>query len=55
MQAVTDNDYVGSSTAVAAKIDGCTLKTVNLGDSGYLVVRPDPNNPRSLETVYRSE
>ena len=34
-----------------AKIDQTkenTLKTLNLGDSGYLILRPDVNTPRDL-------
>jgi len=56
VDAVKENPNKGSSTAVMAKLgtdanDFDTLETCNLGDSGYLIVRP--NN--DFETVFRSK
>ena len=56
IEAVKINPNGGSTTAVMAKIDGdrkkpVTLKTCNLGDSGYLIVRPSDDG---VSTVFRS-
>ena len=39
-KAAKNNEFMGSSTAVMAQIKDCVLTTVNLGDSGYLILRP---------------
>ena len=54
IEAVKANPNKGSTTACMAKLDGKDkLKTCNLGDSGYLIVRP--NKAGELEKVFRSE
>ena len=48
MESVKANPNVGSSTAVLAKFDPIrddVIKTTNLGDSGYMILRPDKNSP----------
>ena len=44
----------GSSTNVIAILEGSTLKTTNLGDSGYMLLRPDATK-KELEVIHRSE
>ena len=52
----------GSTTAVMAEIPNDTpndptkvkIKTLNLGDSGYLILRPQPKN-QTTSVVFRSE
>lgn len=39
VEAVKQNPHKGSSTAVLASINGATIKTTNLGDSGYMIMR----------------
>ena len=46
------NKQIGSSTAVLAKLDRNTLKTTNLGDSGYYVLRPDDDK---VAQVFKSK
>ena len=46
------NKQIGSSTAVLAKLDKNKLKTTNLGDSGYYVLRPADD---SVEQVFKSK
>ena len=50
-------DIEGSTTAVLAKIeessDQATLKTLNFGDSAYLLLRPRDNMP--MEKLFRSK
>jgi hypothetical protein len=41
--AVTATREIGSSTAVLAKLDNETLKTTNLGDSGYVLYSYNKN------------
>ena len=43
VESVKMNQFTGSSTCVLAKFDSQrdVLKTTNLGDSGYLLLRPD--------------
>ena len=51
MESVRANENIGSSTAVMASFDivrDDIIKTVNLGDSGYLILRPDPKYPGKL-------
>jgi hypothetical protein len=31
------------------------LKTSNLGDSGYIILRPDSKKPGKFQTIFRSE
>ena len=58
MESVVSNPNVGSSTAVMAKFDTIredVIKTTNLGDSGYMILRPDSKTPGKLKTIFRSE
>lgn len=51
MESVKSNANIGSSTVVMAKFDtirDSIMKTTNLGDSGYLILRPDPKTPGKL-------
>ena len=53
---VKANTHTGSSTCVLAKFDTSRdtyLKTTNLGDSGYVLYRPNADG--SLEKLYRSK
>ena len=46
MKSVCENPHIVSSTAVMIKFDDSKenyLKTSNLGDSGYMILRPDKN------------
>ena len=54
MQAVVANPHGGSTTAVMCKLDPDSgkMKTCNLGDSGYLIVRE--NEKGELEKHYMS-
>lgn len=52
------NDNIGSSTVVMAGFDQKKLdkmKTLNLGDSGYLIFRPNLKKKRTLQKIFRSE
>ena len=53
VQAIEEDHQQGSSTAVVAKLqeDG-KLQTTNLGDSGYMIFRPNDN---SLTQVFKSQ
>ena len=52
-EAVRRNPETGSSTAVMAKLEaGGIMKTCNLGDSGYLILRKNSDN---LDKIYRSK
>ena len=55
MQAVIANPEGGSTTAVMARLEPDTnkLKTCNLGDSAYLIVRQ--NKKGAIEKVFRSK
>ena len=55
VQAVKDNPHGGSTTAVLAQLEasGSNMKTLNLGDSGYLIVRRDKKG--QVEKVFRSK
>ena len=54
IEAVKKNPHRGSTTACLAKLEsGSKMKTCNLGDSGYLIVRPDDRG--NLEKVFRSQ
>jgi protein phosphatase PTC7 len=58
IESVKSNKNIGSSTVVMAKFDNIReniLKTTNLGDSGYLILRPDKNTPGKLKTIFRSK
>lgn len=48
------NTNIGSSTACLASLDDKSLvmKTTNLGDSGYIIFRPDSGE---LEKVFKSQ
>lgn len=51
MESVKANQNIGSSTAVLAKFDQVredVIKTTNLGDSGYMILRPDLKQPQKL-------
>jgi len=51
-QAVSKTKAKGSTTATMAFLNDTQLKTCNLGDSGYLLLRPQDGK---LQTLYRSE
>ena len=56
VDAVKTNKHIGTSTAVLAKFDTTrhdVIKTTNLGDSGYVLFRP--NQEGKLEKLFRSE
>jgi len=56
VDAVGANRHMGSSTCVLAKFDTGRknyLKTTNLGDSGYVLIRPHADG--KLEKLYRSK
>ena len=59
VDAVNKNQQIGSSTCVLAKFDnerGNVIKTTNLGDSGYMLVRPTPDSPNGkMEQLFRSK
>ena len=53
---VETNENKGSTTCVLAKLDESkadTMQTTNLGDSGYLIFRP--NDDGGLEQIFMSE
>jgi len=54
VESVVANKNIGSSTVVMAKFDTgkSSIKTTNLGDSGYVLFRP--NAQGELEKVFRS-
>ena len=57
IESVKQNKNIGSSTVVMAKFDQIReniIKTTNLGDSGYLILRPEKNTPGKLKTIFRS-
>lgn len=57
VHAARTNPHIGSTTAVITSFQGETdgkeakLQTCNLGDSGYLIVRPE----NEYETIFRSK
>lgn len=55
VESVKINPNIGSSTCVLAKFDTerNVLKTTNLGDSGYLLLRPDDSG--ALTQFFRSK
>jgi len=53
--ACVKNPETGSATAVVGVLDKNILRTVNLGDSGYVLFRPRQDNPKKLDLVFRSE
>jgi protein phosphatase PTC7 len=56
IDAVTRNKNTGSSTAVLARIDGDTLKTTNLGDSGYVIFSAEKGTEGvRLNKIFRSK
>ena len=55
VEATRDNSNIGSSTAVMATLNGHKMCTANLGDSGYLILRPDYKSPRKLTNVFKSK
>ena len=55
VSAVSENRNTGSSTVVMASLDKNMLFTTNLGDSGYLILRPDYKAARKLTTVFKSK
>ena len=55
-KSVDVNENTGTCTFVAARFDTTNsnlLKTINLGDSGYLLVRPNPET-NELDTLFRT-
>ena len=57
VDAVSINPHTGSSTCVLAKFDTSRdnyLKTTNLGDSGYLLLRPTGEN-NQFERIFRTK
>lgn len=58
MDSVKINNEIGSSTAVLATFDSNTndkILTTNLGDSGYLILRPHDKKTRNLSTIFKSK
>lgn len=58
IEAAKVNTETGSSTAVVAKIDPDDrnlLRTTNLGDSGYILYRPDPIEIGKFKKIFRSK
>ena len=58
VEAARINKQTGSSTAVLAKIDPANnkmIRTTNLGDSGYIIYRPDPIEIGRFNKIYRSK
>jgi len=58
VDAVQRNDEVGSCTCVIVTLDkdAKVIQTVNLGDSGYMILRKDPNlKDNSLNIVFESK
>ena len=58
VEAVKINEHTGSSTCVLVKFDTERpdyLLTTNLGDSGYFVFRPDPEDEYKLKNKYKSK
>lgn len=56
VDAVKSNNQTGSSTAVLAKFDTSRenyIKTTNLGDSGYTILRPE--GPGKFKQLFRSK
>jgi protein phosphatase PTC7 len=56
VDSVVANKNIGSSTVVMAKFDtrnNNKIKTTNLGDSGYVLFRP--NEEGNLEKIFRSK
>jgi len=49
------NPETGSSTAVMGVLDKKTLRTINLGDSGYALFRPRQEDLTKLDLIFRSE
>jgi len=52
VSAVKTNPYVGSTTAVMARLEENKIVTCNLGDSCYLILRSSNGD---LTTVHRSK
>ena len=52
IEGVKSNPNGASTTACLAKLESGKMKTCNLGDSGYLLLRSSSNG--SLEKVFRS-
>ena len=58
VEAAKNNEETGSSTAVMAKIDPDdrnVLRTTNLGDSAYILYRPDPIEIGKFKKIYKSK
>lgn len=58
VDAVKKNQQIGSSTCVLAKFDnerGNVIRTTNLGDSGYMLLRPTPAKAEKFEQLFRSK
>ena len=57
-QSVKGVEHKGSATFVAARFDTTNenqLKTINLGDSGYLLLRPKPESTvNKFDTLFRT-
>jgi len=57
-EAAKINNETGSSTAVLLKMDPenrKVLRTTNLGDSGYIIYRPEPVELGKFKKMYRSK
>lgn len=57
-KSVARNNNIGSSTVTMATFDlnrPDVILTTNLGDSGYIIIRPSLKKPRTLKKVFRSE
>lgn len=58
VDSVKDNKYKGSTTCVLAKFDTGrenVIKTTNLGDSGYLILRPSTAKDGQIVLLFRSK
>ena len=58
IEAAKINNETGSSTAILLKMDPedrKVLRTTNLGDSGYIIYRPDPVELGKFKKMYRSK
>ena len=57
IEGVKKTKAIGTSTFVMALMDEkeMVVKGLNLGDSGYMIVRPELNSENGLKTMYRSK
>jgi serine/threonine protein phosphatase PrpC len=54
-QALKKTRNYGSSTALIGVVRGCVLYTVNIGDSGFVILRPREKGGNKLSEAFRSE